>query len=72
MTLIKNTLYFDGNAITQPIVVLAAYVVVFAALVTVFSWGRLLWWRAPNSDAGLPQERITRDEELGVAAVPPG
>jgi hypothetical protein len=73
VTLIKNTLFFDGNAITQPIVVLSIYVIVFAPLATFFSWGRLLWWRGPKGiDGGKRREDISPAEEIGVAAVPPG
>jgi hypothetical protein len=33
-------LYFGGNAITTPIIVLSIYVVIGGALMTYFSWGR--------------------------------
>ena len=69
LILIRNTLYFDGNAITQQIIVLAIYVVVGIVLVTIFSWGRLFWWRGPRTPRG---EAISRDEEIGAAAIPPG
>jgi hypothetical protein len=71
--LIRNTLYFDGNAIMVPIIVLSIYVIVGAALVTIFSWGRLLWWRGPkgNRKEGHPQV-LDPDEEVGTAATPPG
>lgn len=73
MTLIRNTLYFDGNAITQQIIVLSVYVIVGAILVTIFSWGRLLWWRGPKGPDRAPRsEAISPQEEVGVAAVPPG
>jgi hypothetical protein len=73
VTLIKNTLFFDGNAITQPIIVLSLYVVVGVALVTYFSWGRLLWWRGPKGTEGPKRrEEISPAEQIGVAAVPPG
>ncbi len=72
MTLIRNTLFFDGNAISQQLIVLGVYVVVGAILVTFFSWGRVLWWRAPKEpDGGRRRDAISPDEELGVAAVPP-
>ena len=67
MTLIRNTLYFDGNAITQQLVVLGIYAVAGAALVTVFSWGRLLWWRAGTER----REPLSPPEEAGIAAIPP-
>ena len=41
--LIRNTLYFGGNDITEPIIVLSIYVVIGAALVLFFSWGHLHW-----------------------------
>lgn len=63
--LIRNTLYFDRNSITQQLIVLSIYVVAGAVLMTIFGWGRLFWWRGPNN-------AITRDEEVGIAAVPPG
>lgn len=73
MTLIRNTLYFDGNDITQQIIVLSIYVIVGAALVTIFSWGRLLWWRGPRGpDRAQRREAISPEEETGIAAVPPG
>ena len=34
-TAVRNTIYFDGNAITKPLLVLAAYLVVGAAVVIV-------------------------------------
>jgi hypothetical protein len=73
VTLIRNTLYFDGNDITQQIIVLSIYVIVGLALVTIFSWGRLLWWRGPKG-AGVTRrgDAVSEEEELGVAAVPPG
>ena len=73
--LIRNTLYFGGNSITVPIIVLAIYVLAGAALVTVFSWGRLRWWRADKDEVtGGPEPRggISPGEEIGTAAIPPG
>lgn len=71
--LIRNTLYFGGNAITVPIVVLGIYVVAGIVLVTIFSWGRLLWWRgAKGPQAGGPPGIIGPDEAIGTAAIPPG
>lgn len=67
--LIRNTLYFDGNEIIQPIIVLSIYVVVGAVLVTILAWGRLFWWRG---DKRTPRRELSDEEELGVAAVPPG
>jgi hypothetical protein len=71
--LIRNTLYFDGNSITVPLIVLSIYAVVGAVLVIIFSWGRLLWWRADTGpeSTGWPKV-IGPDEETGTAAIPPG
>ncbi len=41
--LIRNTLYFHGNSITVPIIVLSIYVIAGVVLVTLFSWKRLGW-----------------------------
>ena len=72
--LIRNTLYFGGNAITTPIIVLSIYVVIGGALVTYFSWGR--WWieRKERKEAGATGSPpvIDPDEEIGTAAIPPG
>ncbi len=67
--LIRNTLYFGGNAITVPIIVLSIYAIVGAILVIIFSWGRLLWWRSNTTP---PTKVISPDEEAGTAAIPPG
>jgi hypothetical protein len=72
MTLIRNTLYFHGNAIIQQLIVRSIYVVVGAALVTIFSRGRLLWWRGPKSSRPPRRRAITPQEQVGIAAVPPG
>lgn len=73
--LIRNTLYFHGNSITQPLIVLGIYVLVGMVLVTLFSWGHVLWWRGRN-DQGTGGtklgEAISPTEELGTAAIPPG
>jgi hypothetical protein len=47
--LIRNTLYFGGNAITVPIIVLGISVVIGAALVTLFSWTN---WPKGTNGAG--------------------
>ncbi|MEV6905127.1 hypothetical protein [Amycolatopsis sp. NPDC051372] len=65
VTLIRNTLYFGGNSITQPAIVLSIYVVAGAILMTVFGWGRLRWWRNQK-------QPIDQAEETGIAATPPG
>lgn len=70
--LIRNTLYFDGNSLTQPLIVLGIYVIVGAALVTYFSWGNVVWWRGDKGNGDKKPDEIIRDEEIGVAAIPPG
>ncbi|MFE2218497.1 hypothetical protein ACFW93_42120 [Streptomyces canus] len=65
-TLVRNTLYCNGNAITQQLVVLSIYVVVGAAPVTLSTYGRLLWWRSTKR-----RPPISAEEEGGMAAVPP-
>lgn len=69
-TLIRNTLYFHGNAITQQLIVLSVYVVVGAILVELFSWARLQWWRK-HPEAKQRKPLISAEEEAGVAAIPP-
>ncbi|MFE5537139.1 hypothetical protein [Streptomyces sp. NPDC056492] len=66
-TLVRNTLYFNGNAITQPLIVLSIYVVAGAALVTVLTYGRLLWRRG----TGTRRSPISPEEEGGIATIPP-
>ena len=68
--LIRNTLYFGGNAITVPIIVLAIYVVIGAALVTLFSWTN--WPKGANGAGTTGPGGISPDEEIGAAAIPPG
>ena len=69
--LIRNTLYFGGNAITVPLIVLGIYVVVAGALVTVFSWWGVPWQKAKETTTTGPGV-ISPDEEIGTAAIPPG
>jgi hypothetical protein len=72
--LIRNTLYFHGNSITQPIIVLAIYAIVGAVIVTILSWERLHWWRADKDQSAGGTKRgeiISPDEEMGTAAIPP-
>lgn len=71
--LIRNTLYFHGNSITVPLIVLGIYAFVGIVVVTIFSWGRLLWWRADKGPeaSGWPKV-IGPDEEVDIAAIPPG
>jgi hypothetical protein len=68
--LIRNTLYFGGNDITTPIIVLSIYVVIGAALVLFFSWGHLHWKGKKEETTG-PPEPIDPDEQIGIAAIPP-
>ncbi|MCX4853605.1 hypothetical protein [Streptomyces canus] len=65
-TPVRNTLYHDGNALAQQLVVLSIYVVVGAALVTLSTYGRPLWWRSTKR-----RPLISPEEEGGIAAVPP-
>ncbi len=69
-TLIRNTLYFHGNAITQQLIVLGIYVVIGALLVELFSWARLQWWRK-HPEAKERKPLISPAEEASVAAMPP-
>ena len=69
--LIRNTLYFGGNAITTPLIVLGIYVVVAGALVTLFSWRGVPWQKAKETGTTGPGV-ISPDEEIGTAAIPPG
>ncbi|MGW5134150.1 hypothetical protein [Streptomyces sp. NPDC004135] len=66
-TLVRNTLHFDGNAITQPLVVLSIYVVAGAALVIIATYGRLMWWRGSKRR----RPPISPEEEGGIASIPP-
>ncbi|MEW2120258.1 hypothetical protein AB0945_34785 [Streptomyces sp. NPDC005474] len=66
-TLIRNTLYFGGNSITQPLVVLSIYTVLGAALVIILTYGRLLWWRG----AKRRRSPISAEEEGVIATIPP-
>ena len=70
--LIRNTLYFSGNDITEPIIVLSIYVVIGAALVLFFSWGHLHWKGKKETGTTSPPEVIDPDEQIGIAAIPPG
>ncbi|MFD8792822.1 hypothetical protein [Streptomyces vinaceus] len=46
---------------------LSIYVVVGAALVTILTSGRLLWWRG----TGTRRFPISPEEEGGIATIPP-
>ncbi|MFV0315814.1 MAG: hypothetical protein ACK5O2_02490 [Microthrixaceae bacterium] len=58
--LLRNTLYFDGNGVAQPLAVLAAYVVVAAALIAFLDWFRSPVLEAPGLD---------EDDAAGAATV---
>ena len=70
--LIRNTLYFGGNDLTVPIIVLGIYVVVCGALVTLFSWTRFHVKGKKDIGTAKPPEIIDPDEQIGIAAIPPG
>ena len=57
--LLRNTVYFDGHGIGQPLTVLLAYAVIAAALLTVFHW----FIDRPRSVPGI------EDAEADAAAV---
>ena len=57
--LLRNTIYFDGNGISQALIILLAYLVVFAVILAI-----LQYWRRPSPD--IP---ITRETEAQAAAV---
>lgn len=60
------------HSITQPLIVLAVYGVIGILLVYLFSLGRLLWWRG-QKDTGVHRSKaLSPEEEVGIAAVPPG
>lgn len=58
--LLRNTLYFDGNGVAQPLTVLAAYVVVAAGLIAFLDWFRSPVLEAPGLD---------EDDAAGAATV---
>jgi hypothetical protein len=70
--LIRNTLYFGGNDLTVPIIVLGIYVVICGALVTLFSWTRFHVKGKKDIGTTAPPEVIDPDEQIGIAAIPPG
>ena len=43
--LLRNTIYFDGNGISQALIILLAYLVVFAVILAI-----LQYWRRPSPD----------------------
>lgn|GEM_PF-5612194 len=64
-------MYFDSNDITVPLIVLGIYAVVGSAFVTIFSW-RPTWLGKREPDGTGSPEVIDADEQIGVAAIPPG
>ena len=57
--LLRNTIYFDGNGISQALIILLAYLVVFTVIL-----GILQYWRRPS-----PEIPMTRETEAQAAAV---
>ena len=57
--LLRNTIYFDGNGISQALIILLAYLVVFAVILAI-----LQYWRRPA-----PEIPVTRETETEAAAV---
>ncbi|WP_086561986.1 hypothetical protein [Streptomyces africanus] len=66
--LLRQPLHGRGhrNHLPAGLVVLSIYVVVKAALVTMSTYGRLLWWRGTKR-----RPPISPEEEGGIAAFPP-
>jgi hypothetical protein len=56
--LFKNTVYFGGHNITQPVIVLLVYLVVFGVILGILDW------RRPR----VPEVPISRETEEAVAA----
>jgi len=64
--LLRNTLYFDGNGIGQPLAVLAAYAVVAAVVL-----GFLDWFRSPEHEApGLDQDDVAGAATVAIPVGP--
>jgi hypothetical protein len=73
LLLIRNTLYFKGNALTVPVIVLGTYVVVGVVLVTLFSWKRLDWWQRGKKTTSAAQLGVVGPEEaIATSAIPAG
>ena len=70
--LIRNTLYFGGNDITVPIIVLGIHAVIGAVLVHIFAWERFHVKGKNDIHPKKPAEIIDPDELIGIAAIPPG
>jgi len=54
-----------------PLIVLGIYAVVGAAFVTIFSW-RPTWLGKREPEGTGSPEVVDADEQIGVAAIPPG
>ena len=64
--LLRNTLYFDGHGITQPLAVLAIYAVVGAVIL-----GFLDWYRSPElSVPGLDEDDATQAAGVAIPVGP--
>ena len=64
--LLRNSLYFDGNGIGQPLMVLAAYAVVAAVAL-----GFLDWFRSPELQApGLDQDDVAGAATVAIPVGP--
>jgi len=64
--LLRNTLYFDGHGITQPLAVLATYAVVGAVIL-----GFLDWYRSPElSVPGLDEDDATQAAGVAIPVGP--
>lgn len=62
--LLRNSVYFDGNGISQALIILLAYLVVFAVILGIFDWRR-------RRDPELPIDRET-EAQAAFAATPAG
>ncbi len=64
--LLRNTLYFDGNGISQPLLVLLAYAVIGAAVL-----GFLDWYRSPGlSVPGFDEDDATQTAGVAIPVGP--
>ncbi len=64
--LLRNTLYFDGNGITQPLLVLLAYAIVGATIL-----GFLDWYRSPElSVPGFDSDDATQAAGVAIPVGP--
>lgn len=64
--LLRNTLYFDGHGIAQPLTVLLAYAVIGAVIL-----GFLDWYRSPGLDVpGLDEDDVTGAASVAIPVGP--